>query len=296
MDKHNICKFYVKKNCNHGDKCKFIHEDNICRNYFFDGKCPKNDQCKFKHTYIINKNEKKNEKQNENQNKNEKTHINKHNHNRKRVKNTENFEPCHDLCDMNILVSKSQETYGENDIVIVPNFIQDNFTNETYNKLLQEIEQTGIDENKLWKEWHGDSHLIADDSLNWKNKTPTFNEIIDKIEKYFHMETKATRFNLYEDSSDWKPFHHDAAAVKEHIAKIQNFTVGVSLGATRHIAFEHAKTKTTISIPLENGYAYAFSKNINIIWKHGVLQVHPDKAFTEGRISIIAWGQIDLAR
>ena len=29
-------------------------------------------------------------------------------------------------------------------------------------------------------------------------------------------------FNLYKDSSQWKPYHHDAAAIKPHIAKIQN--------------------------------------------------------------------------
>ena len=41
------------------------------------------------------------------------------------------------------------------------------------------------------------------------------------------MDIKATRFNWYRDSSEWKPFHHDAAAVKPHIAKIQNLTVGI---------------------------------------------------------------------
>jgi hypothetical protein len=51
---HNICKFYVKKICNHGNNCKFIHEDNICRNYFFDGVCNKNEKCKFNHKYKLN--------------------------------------------------------------------------------------------------------------------------------------------------------------------------------------------------------------------------------------------------
>ena len=151
-----------------------------------------------------------------------------------------------------------------------------------------------IDIDKLWKEWHGDTHLIADDNLKWKEMCPTFNMIINEIEKYFNMEIKGTRFNLYKDSSDWKPFHHDAAAIKEHIAKIQNFTVGLSFGATRSIAFEHAKTKTTISIQLPNCTAYAFSKNINIDWKHGIPQIHPDKSFTDGRISIIAWGKVNI--
>lgn len=138
---------------------------------------------------------------------------------------------------------------------------------------------------------HGDSHLIADDNLDWKEKVPTFQYILDKIASYFNVTIKNTRFNLYKDSNDWKPYHHDAAAVKEHISKVQNFTVGISLGATREISFEHVKSKTIISIPLLNCTAYAFSKDVNIEWKHGVPQIHPDNAFNEGRISIIAWCQ-----
>jgi hypothetical protein len=105
------------------------------------------------------------------------------------------------------------------------------------------------------------------------------------------MKIENTRLNYYKDSTDWKPYHHDAAAIKEHIAEIQNFTVGISLGATRSISFQNKKTKNIISIPLVNGTAYGFSKDININWKHGIPQVEPGKEFKEGRISIIAWGK-----
>lgn len=71
----------------------------------------------------------------------------------------------------------------------------------------------------------------------------------------------------------------------------QNFTVGISFGATREAAFEHAKTKTTISIPQPDGCIYAFAKDTNVIWRHGILQDIPSKQ--QGRISIIAWGWID---
>ena len=47
----------------------------------------------------------------------------------------------------------------------------------------------------------------------------------------------------YRDSKEWKPFHHDAAAVKADKARTQNFTVAVSFGLERDAAFEHAKTK-----------------------------------------------------
>ena len=271
--KTKICKFYLKRECTHGDKCKFIHDKEVCRNYFFEGKCDRGENCKFKHTE---------------KNSNE-TNIYQQ-HKKNKPKNTENFVPSYNPANMNILVNQSKESYSENDVVIVSNFINETKQNEIYDNLLKEIEETNIDNDKLWKKWHGDNHLIADDNQNWKDKVPTFNMILKEIEKYFHMEIKSTRFNLYKDSNDWKPFHHDAAAIKEHIAKNQNFTVGVSFGATRDVAFEHVKSKTVISIPLLNCTAYAFAKNINIEWKHGIPQIEPNKGFNNGRISIIAWG------
>jgi hypothetical protein len=76
---------------------------------------------------------------------------------------------------MNILVGKPydsifyKKSYTPNDVVIVPNFIKDiGLENEIYNKLLNEMKNSGIDKDKLWKSWHGDNHLIADDNLNWK--------------------------------------------------------------------------------------------------------------------------------
>jgi hypothetical protein len=103
------------------------------------------------------------------------------------------------------------------------------------------------------------------------------------------MDIKATRLNVYEDTSQWKPFHHDAAALKADKGNTQNFTVAVSFGATRDAAFEHAETKTTISIPQPDGCVYAFSKDTNIIWRHGILQELPIRV-SACRISIIAWG------
>ena len=37
-----------------------------------------------------------------------------------------------------------------------------------YNSLLEEINKSGVNLERLWKSWHGDSHWIADDKLNWK--------------------------------------------------------------------------------------------------------------------------------
>jgi hypothetical protein len=141
----------------------------------------------------------------------------------------------------------------------------------------------------LWKSWHGDTHYIADDDLQWKEKCPTFKYVLDKIKKYFNINIKSTRLNWYKDTNDWKPFHHDAAAIKPHIAKIQNTTVGISFGCTRDASFEN--TRTTISIPQEDGMAYTFCKNVNIEWKHGIPKVKEEE--DKGRISIIVWGFVE---
>ena len=84
---------------------------------------------------------------------------------------------------------------------------------------------------------------------------------------------QATRFNWYRNTSEWKPFHHDAAAMKPDKARTQNFTVAVSFGCERDAAFEHAETKTVVAMPQPNGTIYTFGRDVNIIWRHGILQV-----------------------
>jgi len=288
------CKFYIQGNCNHGESCKFVHEKSICRNYFLKGECKHGDQCKFKHI-IDNRQLKNNTDTNTNKNTNhenkyDKKHEKKHDKKRHHPKNTENFNPSHKPCDM-IVHAGIPDEYTVNDVIIYPNFIDEP---DIYEQLLKEMEKTGIDDGELWKLWHGDTHFIADDNLNYKDRVPTFGKIINRLEETFKIDVKSTRFNLYKDSNQWKPFHHDAAAVKEHIAKVQNFTVGISLGATREIAFENAKTKSTVSFVLPNGSAYAFSKDINVNWKHGIPQIPPEKKNDKGRISIIAWGYVNI--
>ena len=61
-----------------------------------------------------------------------------------------------------------------------------------------------------------------------------------------------------------------------------------------------------MSVPCPNGSIYAFARDINVIWRHGILQVPylcyavrallkimkvaPEEKVEQGRISIIAWG------
>ena len=59
-----------------------------------------------------------------------------------------------------------------------------------YNKLIREIQASGVPEEQLWKSWHGDSHLIADDKRRWKELCPTFTYVVDRIRDYFDMDIK----------------------------------------------------------------------------------------------------------
>lgn len=189
-------------------------------------------------------------------------------------------------------LSKYNRENTTRDVIIVSDLFGDHNDKTIYKKLLREREQSGVPEHQLWQLWHGDSHLIADDKRKWKESCPTFKMVIDKLSYYFGMDIKATRLNWYRDTTEWKPFHHDAAAMKPDKAKTQNITVGVSFGCERDAAFEHAETKTVIAIPQPNGMVYSFGKDVNVLWRHGILQVPPEKHREAGRISIIAWGWV----
>ena len=141
---------------------------------------------------------------------------------------------------------KYNRSYTTRDVVMVNDLFCDPNDLTIYNKLLDEIKHCGVDAQKLWQLWHGDSHVIADDSKAWKEKCPTFSWIVETMADYFNMDVKATRLNWYRNSEEWKPFHHDAAAMKEKFAKTQNFTLGVSFGAERDAAFEHAKVSVLL--------------------------------------------------
>lgn len=193
------------------------------------------------------------------------------------------------VCDLNTNVSTTN--ISSRDVLLVPNLFSDFTPGELYSRLEHEILHCGVPQDQLLKLWHGDTHFIADDHTNWKENAPTFGLVLDRIRSFFNMNVQATRFNWYKDTAQWKPFHHDAAAIKPKQAATQNFTVGVSFGATRDAAFEDARTKTVISIPQPDGCIYAFARDTNILWKHGILKEKETR--NEGRISIICWGWID---
>ena len=238
-------------------------------------------------------------------------------------KNTTSFKPQSVPCDIRLLsgwaafstISNNQLT--TNDIVTLDPFM-DNLglfsvsqrlggpkyglperTSEEvwFNHFNQEIDCVAKKYNSsadnLMKLWHGDSHLIADDKMkdgNWKQECPRLQCIIDSIANMYNMKVMSTRVNLYRDGTDWKPYHHDAAAIKDHIKKIQNITVAVNFGATRDVGFCHVKSGVTIDIPLIDGYIYSFGEKVNVDWKHGILRGPSNLA---PRFSVILWGWVD---
>ena len=227
---------------------------------------------------------------------NKRPYTEKNNHKRRPKKNTQCFLPCHEEADMRIVFDSGKgdrypREYKSHEVI----FVNDLFNDKSiYQKLLDEIKSSGCKSEDLFKLWHGDSHVIADDKKNWKKSCPTFNMVIDKLQDYFNVDVKATRFNWYRNNKEWKPFHHDAAAVKPDKAKTQNITIGVSFGSEREAAFQHAKDGTILSLPLSDGSVYIFNKDVNIEWKHGILQVPPEEEELGGRISIIIWGWVDM--
>lgn len=258
------------------ENCKFVHDTTICKYFFTHGNCKFNDNCKFKHSEKKINNTKR---------------IHK-------VKNTECFEPMKKPVDMRVVVDTSKNKLRteltSRDVLLVPNLFSDFSPGELYNQLVVEIENSTVPKEDLLKLWHGNetipgTHLIVNDRTQWKNEAPTFNMVIERIKEFFDIDIKATRFNWYQDTSHWKPFHFDAAKVDPKKAAVQNFTIAVSFGATRDCAFEKDNsTKDVISFPVGDGEAYCFAKDTNCIWRHGVLQDTPIKQ--QGRISIVCWG------
>lgn len=283
MNKSIPCRFFMNGECKKGKDCLFLHDDKICK-HFYNGYCKYGDKCKLIH--YINNDLKNNSKKS-----------------KKKIikKNTESFKPDHTPADLYIHIGNHKDIIykkklGDSDVVLVNNLVELYFDSKSvYDVLLEEIKRTGEDKD-IWKLWHGDTHYIADDKREgWKENCPLFNYIIFKLSTYFNIEVKATRFNWYRDSNEWKPYHHDASAVDPKKAAKQDLTVGISFyeksNSFREISFQHAKTKSSVSIPLDNGMVYTFGKKVNIDWRHGIPQATDNNL--GGRLSIILWGKIN---
>jgi hypothetical protein len=193
------------------------------------------------------------------------------------------------ITDMRLIVEtgsdKLTKTITNKDVVLAPNMFTSYKPNELMEMIKQEVDNCGIPKEELFKLWHSGAHQIADDKLNWKDNVPTFNKIIERMAVFFNVKVEATRLNLYKEN-DYKFFHRDSSAFNERNAKKQNFTICLNLGATRTVAFRTMKTRTIVSVPLQDGEVYCFSKQVNIDWEHGVYKKDSD----ELRMSIVIWG------
>jgi hypothetical protein len=266
------------------------------------------------HNHNNNKlNNNKQNKQNNNNNKSNNRRNNNKNKSRKPTsnsvkglvssrRNTESFKPEDYLSPPDVRIvfgaptKKYGKTYSVHDVVMTPELFCKTNDYSIYDALLMELEASGLGDS-LFVEWHGDTHVIADDKKaggKWKKNSPTFQRVVQQIRDYFNMDIKATRFNWYRNAADWKPFHHDAAAMKANFAKIQNCTVAASFGDEREVGFEHAQKRTMVHMPLPNGSMYAFGRDVNVEWRHGVVPLPQEQVQTRGgRISIIAWGWVE---
>jgi len=138
--------------------------------------------------------------------------VSKHQHNKSSMhqfernykphkKNTETFKPSHKPAEMRILCApvgwtKYSREIMSRDVLIINGLFCEPTDLTLYKKLLNEIKTSGIDQEDLWKLWHGDSHVIADDKLKWKEACPTFHAILHKIQEYFEMDIKGIYYNI----------------------------------------------------------------------------------------------------
>lgn len=282
LPKQNVCRDFMLNRCKREDNCKFFHDTKLCKNFWKNGSCKFGEHCRKQHV----------------PNTRPQTREQKP---RKKAKNTECFEPMTKPVDMRLVYDLNKDHLSipltSRDVVIVPNIFSDYKPLELYNKLVTEIETCKVPKDDLLKLWHGNdkiagTHLIANDRTNWKQYSPTFKLVVDRLKQFFNMRVEATRFNWYQDTSQWKPFHHDSAYVDPKKAEIQNFTVAVSFGATREAAFERADaSRNVISLPQPDGHVYCFANDTNALYRHGILQDMPVRQ--EGRISVILWGFVD---
>lgn len=211
-------------------------------------------------------------------------------------RNTQSFDPASTFARpaMRIICGPRRAHYGRpvrpDDVIVVPEFLCTEDDWGLYHRLIDEVRQLQADGEKQseWVSWHEGAHLITQNPSG----SPAFKDVVRRMCAYLSVEedSGSTRFNWYRDSQDWKPFHHDSAAFNEERARQQNCTVGISLGATRELAFRHARSGELVYFPQSNGTLFYFGRDVNIRWQHGINALRPEEQDGGGRISIICFG------
>lgn len=207
----------------------------------------------------------------------------------------------------------ARTTLTANDVINVPKVYDMSVFNDVVNELFTYNKSHN---NKLLVPWHKGNHLVANDRHMggaWKKSCPTVEALISDMCNAFNVTAAATRVNVYSadgrfHTPDIKPFHHDRSAFTPGLS--QNITISLSLGATREVAFKYTKFKAdperpwmfvnskrstvppvVLSNVCDNGSIYAFSRDVNCEFQHGLLP-HNERLFKSDRdrVSIIVWG------
>ena len=112
-------------------------------------------------------------------------------------KNTETFKPSHEPTEARVMFACAVPRYNKpiqtRDVIFVPDIFCAESDLTIYNKLHDELQHSGLTPHQIWSSWHGDSHLIANDRVEWSQHCPTFHMVLDKIRDYFNMDIAATR-------------------------------------------------------------------------------------------------------
>lgn len=180
---------------------------------------------------------------------------------------------------------------SHDDVIIVPDFFCAKDDWNVYYKLLEEMRdcQSRAENKSEWLSWHEGAHLLTKNPEGSR----TYQAILERLREYFGIVNngdQGTRYNWYRDGSDWKPFHHDSAAFNAQRAAAQNCTIGISFGASRELAFRHAKTGELVYFPQTNGMLFFFGRDANIRWQHAINALPVEDQHEKGRVSIILWG------
>lgn len=163
--------------------------------------------------------------------------------------------------------------------IYLPNFVCEQNNLNLFNQIMAELISNNKVEMISWSKHY---------KLENPDFSETFNFLVKKISAHFRMDVLATRLNYYKDHNSWKPFHHDSHAYSN--GKKENFTVGISLGASRKISFKHVETKHCFDFPQNNGDIFAFDDVINKNFMHGIPPGIKNTSISGERISIIMWG------
>ena len=181
---------------------------------------------------------------------------------------------------MNIrLCTEEKITVLAQDLCLCPNALSQD--------VIQRL-QTDIDDlpEDFWQQWNKGNHWALRDAKRWRKHLDSFWDVQKQLGNRFSMRIRAARINRFLDGADLKLFHQDASALVPAVAKQQNTSLVLSLGATRSIYFYEMHTSNTVSIEVSHGMVYAFGDKINVDWAHGI----PTSSVRDPRISLAFWG------